>query len=108
MLTGGVIAAITILPTMLIITSLGALLIGSQNAVYVSKFITQVIFFTIEYVGLQMLFLAVSKQIRSQMNSAVDGLTRPATIAIISLLISYTLPFGREEPKLILSSDLTW
>ena len=27
------------------------------------------------------------------MNSAVDGLTRPATIATISLLITYTLPF---------------
>lgn len=105
---GGVIAAITILPTMLIITSLGALLIGSQNAVYVSKFITQVIFFTIEYVGLQMLFLAVSKQIRSQMNSAVDGLTRPATIAIISLLISYTLPFwqGGTETDIVFRLNL--
>lgn len=90
---GGVIAAITILPTMLILTSLGALMVGSQNAVYVSKFITQVVFFTIEYVGLQMLFLAVNKQLRGQMNSAVDGLTRPATIALISLLISYSLPF---------------
>ena len=93
---------------MLIITSLGALLIGSQNAVYVSKFITQVIFFTIEYVGLQMLFLAVSKQIRSQMNSAVDGLTRPATIAISVYLLVTHFHFGRVELKLILSSDLTW
>jgi len=61
--------------------------------VYVGKFITQVVFFTIEYVGLQMLFLSVRKKLRGQMNSAVDGLTRPATIATISLLITYTLPF---------------
>ncbi len=105
---GGVIAAITILPGMLILTSLGALLVGSQDAVYVSKFITQVVFFTIEYVGLQMLFLAVSKQLRGQMNSAVDGLTRPATIATISLLISYTLPFwqGGTESDIVFRLNL--
>jgi ATP/ADP translocase len=105
---GGVIAAITILPSMLILTSIGALMVGSQNAIYVSKFITQVVFFTIEYVGLQMLFLAVSKQLRGQMNSAVDGLTRPATIALISLLISYSLPFwqGGTESDIVYRLNL--
>ena len=90
---GGVWAAISILPLMLLITAAGALLFDEQDAVYVGKFITQVVFFTVEYVGLQMLFLSVKKRQRGQMNSAVDGLTRPATIAIISLLITYTLPF---------------
>ena len=36
------------------------------------------------------------------MNSAVDGLTRPATIAVISLLITYTLPFWQGVRKVIL------
>jgi hypothetical protein len=78
--------------------------VGDKNAVYVSKFITQVVFFTIEYVGLQMLFLSVTKKMRGQMNSAVDGLTRPATIASISLLITYTLPFWQEDAVFRLNS----
>lgn len=90
---GGVMAAISILPILLLLVSIGALLLHSREAVYIGKFMTQVVFFTIEYVGLQMLFLSVRKKLRGQMNSAVDGLTRPATIAIISLLITYTLPF---------------
>lgn len=90
---GGVMAAISILPMILLLVSVGALFLHSREAVYVGKFITQVVFFTIEYVGLQMLFLSVRKKLRGQMNSAVDGLTRPATIATISLLITYTLPF---------------
>ena len=90
---GGVMAAISILPILLLLTAIGALIFREQDAVYVGKFITQVVFFTIEYVGLQMLFLSVKKKSRGQMNSAVDGLTRPATIAIISLIITSTLPF---------------
>ena len=101
---GGVWAAISILPLLLLITSLAALLIKQQDAVYVGKFITQVVFFTVEYVGLQMLFLSVKKKLRGQMNSAVDGLTRPATIAVISLLITYTLPFWQGSSE----SDSVW
>jgi hypothetical protein len=96
---GGVLAAISILPVLLFLTALGALIFQDQDAVYVGKFITQVVFFTIEYVGLQMLFLSVKKKLRGQMNSAVDGLTRPATIAIISLLITYTLPFWQGDSE---------
>ena len=101
---GGVWAAISILPILLLVTSIGALFLQDQNAVYVGKFITQVVFFTIEYVGLQMLFLSVKKKLRGQMNSAVDGLTRPATIAIISLLITYTLPFWQGSSE----TDSVW
>lgn len=101
---GGVLAAISILPILLLLTAIGALLFTRQDAVYVGKFITQVVFFTIEYVGLQMLFLSVKKKLRGQMNSAVDGLTRPATIAIISLLITSTLPFWQGGTE----SDSVW
>ena len=101
---GGVWAAISILPILLFLTAIGALLFTRQDAVYVGKFITQVVFFTIEYVGLQMLFLSVKKKLRGQMNSAVDGLTRPATIAIISLLITSTLPFWQGGTE----SDSVW
>ena len=100
---GGVWGAISILPVLLLFASVFAL-IADWNAVYVSKFITQVVFFTIEYVGLQMLFLSVTKKMRGQMNSAVDGLTRPATIAAISLLITSTLLFWREESVFRLNS----
>jgi hypothetical protein len=101
---GGVWAAISILPVLLLLASVFALIVGDKNAVYVSKFITQVVFFTIEYVGLQMLFLSVKKKMRGQMNSAVDGLTRPATIAAISLLITSTLPFWQEDTVFRLNS----
>ncbi len=101
---GGVWAAISILPILLLLTAIGALMSTRQDAVYVGKFITQVVFFTIEYVGLQMLFLSVKKKLRGQMNSAVDGLTRPATIAIISLLITSTLPFWQGGSE----SDSVW
>ena len=104
LMRGGVWAAISILPVLLLLTSVFALLVGERESVYVSKFITQVVFFTIEYVGLQMLFLSVKKKIRGQMNSAVDGLTRPATIAGISLLITYTLPFWKEDSVFRLNS----
>jgi predicted ribosomally synthesized peptide with SipW-like signal peptide len=65
--------------------------------VYAGKFICQVIFFTIEYVGLQMLFLAVKKQSRGQMKSVIDGLARPATIAVSSLVITATLAFWHDN-----------
>ena len=104
LMRGGVWAAISILPVLLLLTSVFALLVGERESVYVSKFITQVVFFTIEYVGLQMLFLSVKKKMRGQMNSAVDGLTRPATIAAISLLITYTLPFWKENTVFRLNS----
>ena len=104
LMRGGVWAAISILPALLLLTSVFALVVGDRNSVYVSKFITQVVFFTIEYVGLQMLFLSVTKKYRGQMNSAVDGLTRPATIAAISLLITSTLPFWREDSVFRLNS----
>jgi HEAT repeat protein len=94
---GGVFAAISILPGLLLLTAIAALLLNRQDAVYVGKFITQVVFFTIEYVGLQMLYLSVSKELRGQMNSAIDGLTRPATIAAISLLVTSTFGFWQED-----------
>ncbi len=105
---GGVMAAISILPIILLLVSAGALFLHSREAVYVGKFMTQVVFFTVEYVGLQMLFLSVRKKLRGQMNSAVDGLTRPATIAVISLLITYTLPFwqGGTETEIIYRLNL--
>jgi hypothetical protein len=94
---GGVFAAISILPGLLLLTAIAALLLNRQDAVYVGKFITQVVYFTIEYVGLQMLYLSVSKELRGQMNSAIDGLTRPATIAAISLLVTSTFGFWQED-----------
>ena len=97
LMKGGVFAAITILPALLLLTAVCALILNRADAVYAGKFITQVFFFTIEYVGLQMLFLAVRKQVRGQMNSAIDGLTRPSTIALISLLVTYTLFFWQEN-----------
>lgn len=87
---GGV---ITVLPVLLVISSVCALIFAGEKGVYAGKFICQVIFFTIEYVGLQMLFLAVKKQSRGQMKSVIDGLARPATIAVSSLVITATLAF---------------
>lgn len=94
---GGVFAAISILPGLLFFTAIAALLLNREDAVYIGKFITQVVFFTIEYVGLQMLYLSVRKELRGQMNSAIDGLTRPATIAAISLLVTSTFGFWQED-----------
>ena len=71
---GGVITAITVLPLLLVICSVCALMFAGEDGVYAGKFICQVIFFTIEYAGLQMLFLAVKKQSRGQMKSVIDGL----------------------------------
>ena len=79
---GGVITAITVLPVLLVVSSIYALTFAGDKGVYAGKFICQVVFFTIEYVGLQMLFLAVKKQSRGQMKSVIDGLARPATIAV--------------------------
>ncbi|MBT5915246.1 MAG: hypothetical protein HOH60_02745 [Opitutae bacterium] len=105
---GGVMAAISILPILLLLTAVGAVLFQNQDAIYVGKFITQVVFFTIEYVGLQMLFLSVKKKLRGQMNSAVDGLTRPATIATISLIITSSLAWWQEgsEGDIVLRLNL--
>ena len=105
---GGVMAAISILPILLLLTAVGAVLFQDQDAIYVGKFITQVVFFTIEYVGLQMLFLSVKKKLRGQMNSAVDGLTRPATIATISLIITSSLAWWQEgsEGDIVLRLNL--
>ena len=94
---GGVITAITVLPVLLVICSVCALMFAGEDGVYAGKFICQVIFFTIEYAGLQMLFLAVKKQSRGQMKSVIDGLARPATIAASSLLITATLAFWQAD-----------
>ena len=94
---GGVITAITVLPVLLVVCSVCALVFAGEKGVYAGKFICQVIFFTIEYAGLQMLFLAVKKQARGQMKSVIDGLARPATIAVLSLLITATLAFWHQD-----------
>ena len=94
---GGVITAITVLPVLLVISSICALVLDNEKGVYAGKFICQVIFFTIEYVGLQMLFLAVKKQSRGQMKSVIDGLARPATIAVSSLVITATLGYWQQN-----------
>jgi len=94
---GGVVTAITVLPALLVISSVCALTFAGENGVYAGKFICQVVFFTIEYVGLQMLFLAVKKQSRGQMKSVIDGLARPATIAASSLVITATLAFWQQD-----------
>ena len=94
---GGVITAIMVLPVLLVICSVCALIFAGEKGVYAGKFICQVIFFTIEYAGLQMLFLAVKKQSRGQMKSVIDGLARPATIAASSLLITATLAFWQAD-----------
>ena len=94
---GGVITAITVLPVLLVISSVCALTFAGEKGVYAGKFICQVIFFTIEYVGLQMLFLAVKKQSRGQMKSVIDGFARPATIALSSLVITATLAFWLQD-----------
>ena len=94
---GGVITAITVLPVLLVISSVCALTFAGEKGVYAGKFICQVVFFTIEYVGLQMLFLAVKKQSRGQMKSVIDGLARPATIALSSLVITATLAFWLQD-----------
>lgn len=64
------------------------------------------IFFTIEYVGLQMLFLAVKKQSRGPMKSVIDGLARPATIAVSSLVITATLAFWQQNSVVRLNTVL--
>ena len=94
---GGVITAITVLPVLLVVSSICALTFAGEKGVYAGKFICQVVFFTIEYVGLQMLFLAVKKQSRGQMKSVIDGLARPATIAVSSLVITATLAFWQQN-----------
>jgi len=94
---GGVVTAITVLPALLVISSVCALTFAGEKGVYAGKFICQVVFFTIEYVGLQMLFLAVKKQSRGQMKSVIDGLARPATIATSSLVITATLAFWQQD-----------
>jgi len=94
---GGVVTAITVLPALLVISSVCALTYAGESGVYAGKFICQVVFFTIEYVGLQMLFLAVKKQSRGQMKSVIDGLARPATIAASSLVITATLAFWQQD-----------
>ena len=94
---GGVITAITVLPVLLVVSSIYALTFAGDKGVYAGKFICQVVFFTIEYVGLQMLFLAVKKQSRGQMKSVIDGLARPATIALSSLVITATLAFWLQD-----------
>jgi len=94
---GGVVTAITVLPALLVISSVCALIFAGEKGVYAGKFICQVVFFTIEYVGLQMLFLAVKKQSRGQMKSVIDGLARPATIAASSLVITATLAFWQQD-----------
>ncbi len=94
---GGVVTAITVLPALLVISSICALTFAGEKGVYAGKFICQVVFFTIEYVGLQMLFLAVKKQSRGQMKSVIDGLARPATIAASSLVITATLAFWQQD-----------
>jgi AAA family ATP:ADP antiporter len=84
---GGVFLALSLLPIGLIIGTSGTLLSTQFGWIITTKFIVQTLLFTIEMAAVQMLYLGIPIQTRSQARTFVDGIAKPIAIALTGLAL---------------------
>ena len=85
--SGGVFAGLVILPAALVITSIFAWVTESFGWTVVTKFAVQVFAFTIDSAALQMLYLGIARQTRSQARALAEGIGKPLATGLTGLCL---------------------
>ncbi|MDP6779652.1 MAG: HEAT repeat domain-containing protein, partial [Candidatus Latescibacteria bacterium] len=78
---GGVLLGLLILPAGLVLTASGTAITAQFSWIVATKFVVQVCAFTIDSAALQMLYLGIAKQSRSQSRAFVEGIGKPFAMA---------------------------
>lgn len=85
--TGGVFAGLAIMPAALCLTSLAAWVSGSFEWSVATKFAVQVFAFTIDSAAIQMLYLGIARQTRSQARALAEGIGKPLATGLTGLAL---------------------
>ncbi len=78
---GGVLLGLLILPAGLLLAASGTAFTARFGWIVATKFVVQVCAFTIDSAALQMLYLGIAKQSRSQSRAFVEGIGKPFAMA---------------------------
>lgn len=89
-LSRGVGLSLRILPAALLITSAGMAIFSTFGWAVAAKFLEPLLEFTVNAAAVQMLYLAVQRQSRSQTRALVDGIVKPAAFASAGALLVLT------------------
>lgn len=79
---GGLLLGLRILPAAMVLTSIATALLREFEAAVAAKFMVQIFAFTVDVTALQVLYMGVSRSSRSQTRALVDGMLKPAAIAV--------------------------
>ena len=102
---GGVFAGLALLPLGLLAAAVGASITGSFWWMIGMKFVVQVLLFTVDVAAVQMLYLGVPQQSRSQARAFVDGIAKPASMAVAGAADVDPFDEPRNQP-LVCRADL--
>ncbi|HCK09979.1 MAG: hypothetical protein CME21_22630 [Gemmatimonadetes bacterium] len=84
---GGVFAGLAVLPAALVLTSATAWVTQSFDWTVANKFAVQIFAFTIDSAALQMLYLGVARQTRSQARALAEGIGKPVATGVTGLCL---------------------
>ena len=85
--TGGVFAGLVVLPIALVLTSAATWLSQSFQWTVTTKFVVQIFAFTIDSASLQMLYLGIARQTRSQARALAEGIGKPLATGLAGLCL---------------------
>jgi HEAT repeat protein len=85
--TGGMFAGLAILPVALFVTSLIAWTSQAFQLSVATKFAVQIFAFTIDSAALQMLYLGIARQTRSQARALAEGIGKPLATGLTGLCL---------------------
>ena len=90
---GGVLLGLLILPAGLLLAASGTAFTAQFAWISATKFVVQVCAFTIDSAALQMLYLGIAKQSRSQSRAFVEGIGKPFAMAATGAALVATIRF---------------
>ncbi len=94
---GGVLVALMLLPAAVLMSASGAALTGAFLWIVAAKMAEPVFLYTIDNAAMQMLYMGIKKQTRTQVRAFVDGLAKPLAVVIAGGALIFLGP--RVEPR---------
>lgn len=85
--TGGVFAGLVVMPIALLVTSVVTWLTQTFGWTVATKFAVQIFAFTIDSAALQMLYLGIARQTRSQSRALAEGIGKPLATGLTGLAL---------------------
>jgi HEAT repeat protein len=86
----GVLGSLAMLPSGMLVTSLGTAATTSFGWIVASKILDPILNFTVNNAAMQLLFLGIKKQSRGQVRTLVDGICKPVAMALTGALLIAT------------------